>query len=110
MLTVGITTSETSASKQTTMPTFATDKTTGTTNGLFFFLFSMRYQIAAIWKLYGVPIRHIMQLFILNRHCLVTSPVSTESPHTTTTLIQTTTGIYSQSICRFCFIMYLRRK
>jgi len=109
MLTVGTTTSETSASKQTTMPTFATDKTTGTTNGLFF-LFSMRYQIAAIWKLYGVPIRHIMQLFILNRHCLVTSPVSTESPHTTTTLIQTTTGIYSQSICRFCFIMYLRRK
>jgi len=48
--------------------------------------------------------------FILNRHCLVTSPVSTESAHTTTTLIQTTTGIYSQSICRFCSITYWRLK
>ena len=48
--------------------------------------------------------------FILNRHCLLTSPVSTESPHTTTTSIQTTTGIYSRCICRFCSIMYWRPK
>jgi len=53
---------ETITSEQTTMPTFATDETTDTTNGLFFFLFSMRYQIAAIWKLYGVPICHFTQL------------------------------------------------
>ena len=48
--------------------------------------------------------------FILNRHCLLTSPVSTESPQTTTTSIQTSTGIYSRCICRFCSIMYWRPK
>ena len=37
VLTVGTTPPETITSEQTTMPTFATDETTDTTNGLFFF-------------------------------------------------------------------------
>ena len=36
VLTVGTATPETITSEQTTMPTFATDETTDTTNGLFF--------------------------------------------------------------------------
>ena len=31
--------------------------------------------------------------FVLNRHCLLTSPLSTESPYTTMTLTRTTTGM-----------------
>ena len=31
--------------------------------------------------------------FVLNRHCLLTTPLSTESSYTTTTLIPSTTGM-----------------
>jgi len=37
--------------------------------------------------------------FVLNRHCLLTSSLSTSSPHTTATSIRSTTGINDLFMC-----------
>jgi len=46
--------------------------------------------------------------FVLNRDCLVTSPISTQSPYTTTTAIETTTGTQSKYFCMYGRVFVLK--
>jgi len=69
MLSVGTAALKTPTSEQTIMPTFATDVTTGMSNGLLF-LFSICYQIAAIWK-YGFVDLSLMFVLLLQGQLLV---------------------------------------